>query len=158
MARKGVEVTTVGTVEWARVYEHNRDKTGYNNQWIPNDGGYSVVQILSKDEMNKLKESGSSKKAKTDRLMDGQIAVTFTRTHNTYNKKGELQPRASGAPVVVDANDQPFTEIIGNGSLAEITNYVSFFPLRDGGEGSRTTLTKIKVLEHVPYIVEEDVA
>lgn len=150
------EVTTTGPIEWAKVYEGNRDMVGYQGVYEACDGAYTLLQILSKEEMAKLKAAGSSKKAKQARLMDGEIAVTFERKHRVTNSKGEFIPKASGAPKVVDANDQPFTEIIGNGSIAEVTNLVTTFKLPDGTMGARTTLQKVKILEHIPYEAPQD--
>jgi len=153
------EVTTVGPVEWAKVYEHNRDMNGYEGSWVKNEGGYSILQVLSKEEMAKLMAAGSSKKAKQARLMDGEIVVGFQRLHKVFNKNGEEITKAGGAPIVVGPDNEPFTEIIGNGSIAEITNLVSTWQMPDGKTASRTTLQKIKILEHVPYeVADEDAA
>lgn len=149
------EVTTVGTIEWAKVFEDNRDLKGYDGEYEKTDGAYVVDQVLSKEEYQKLVNAGSQKKPKQKRLMDGEIVIKMMRPHRVVKRDGTELPQAGGAPEVTDVDGNPVSERIGNGSKAEITNLISTFKGQDGKVYSRTTMTKIKILELVPFEEKE---
>lgn len=149
------EVTTVGTIEWAKVFEDNRDMKGYDGEYEKTDGAYVVDQVLSKEEYQKLINAGSQKKPKQKRLMDGEIVIKMMRPHRVTKRDGTELPQAGGAPEVTDADGNPISERIGNGTKAEITNLISTFKGQDGKVYARTTLTKIKILELVPFEEKE---
>lgn len=149
------EVTTVGTLEWAKVFENNRDMKGFDGEYEKTDGAYVVDQVMDKDEYAKLTAAGSQKKPKQKRLMDGEIVIKMMRPHRVTTKDGRELPQAGGAPEVVDADGNPFTDRIGNGTKAEVTNLISSFKGQDGKVYSRTSMMKIKILEHVPYEEKE---
>jgi hypothetical protein len=165
MATTYKEVTTTGPIEWARIFEGNRDMTGFEGIYEDCEGAYTVVQVLTKDEYEKLKKAGSQKKPINKRLMDGQIAVKFERQHVVKSKAGEVIEKAGGAPKVVGPDGKPWTQeegLIGNGTVAEITNLIQTFDVRDKDTGkmsrvSRTSLTKVKIVELVEYTKEEEV-
>lgn len=154
------EVTTKGIVEWAKVFEANREMDGYEGAYHDCEGAYTIVQVLTKEEFEKLKKAGTQKKPIQKRMMDGQIAVKFERKHLVKKSDGTPVPQAGGAPKVVGPDGKPWNleeqGIIGNGSLAEVTNLINTFKGQDGKTISRTSLVKVKVLEHVPYVREED--
>lgn len=149
------EVTTVGTIEWAKVFEDNRDMKGYDGEYEKTDGAYVVDQVLSKEEYQKLINAGSQKKPKQKRLMDGEIVIKMMRPHRVTKRDGTELPQAGGAPEVTDAEGNPINERIGNGTKAEITNLISTFKGQDGKVYARTTMTKIKILELVPFEEKE---
>lgn len=153
------EVTTSGLIEWAKIFEDNRDMEGYDGAYVECEGAYTVNQILEKQEYDKLKDAGSQKKPKQARLMGGELVVNFARKHKVTNSKGEVIAKAGGAPIVTNADGEPWDNekdgLIGNGTRADITNLISTFKGQDGKIYSRTTLTKIKITELVPYIKEE---
>jgi hypothetical protein len=158
MATKYTEVTTTGPVEWAKVFENNRDMTGYEGAYVPFEGAYVLQQILSKDEYAKLQAAGTQKKPNQKRLMEGELMIKFERKHKVTRKDGTVLPQAGGAPKVTDAEGSPWTEemgLIGNGSTAEVTNLITTFKGGDGKMYSRTTMTGVKIIEHKP--VEEKV-
>ena len=158
MATKYTEVTTTGPIEWAKIFENNRDMTGYEGAYVPFEGAYTLQQILSKDEYAKLQDAGTQKKPNQKRLMDGELSLKFERKHKVTRKDGTELPQAGGAPKVTDADGSPWTEdkgLIGNGSTAEVTNLITTFKGGDGKMYSRTTMTGVKILEHKP--VEEKV-
>lgn len=154
MATKYVEVTTTGPIEWAKVFETNRDMTGYEGAYVDFDGAYTLQQKLDKEEFEKLKASQSSKKPNQKRLMDGELVIKFERKHKVTRRDGTVLPQAGGAPKVTDADGTPWDAdtngLIGNGSTAEVTNLVTIFKGSDGKQYSRTTMTGVKILEHVP--------
>lgn len=153
------EVTTSGQIEWAKIFESNRDMEGYEGAYVECEGAYTVNQVLSKEEFDKLKASGSQKKPKQARLLNGELVVNFARKHKVTNSKGEEVAKAGGAPAVYNADgelwDMERDGEIGNGTRADVTNLVSTFKGQDGKIYSRTTLTKIKITELVPYVREE---
>lgn len=153
MATKYTEVTTSGPVEWAKIFEGNRDMTGYEGAYVPFEGAYTLQQILSKDEYAKLQAAGTQKKPNQKRLMDGELMLKFERKHKVTRKDGTVLPQAGGAPKVTDADGSPWTEemgLIGNGSTAEVTNLITTFKGGDGKMYSRTTMTGVKIIEHKP--------
>lgn len=160
MATKYTEVKTTGPIEWAKIFETNRDMTGYEGSYVEFEGAYTVQQILSKDEYTKLQASGSQKKPNQKRLMDGELVVKFERKHKVTTRDGKVIPQAGGAPKVTDADgaawDVQVSGLIGNGSTAEVTNLIATFKGNDGKMYSRTTVTEIKILEHVPVEEKEN--
>ncbi len=153
MATKYTEVTTSGPVEWAKIFEGNRDMTGYEGSYVPFEGAYTLQQILSKDEYSKLQAAGTQKKPNQKRLMDGELMIKFERKHKVTRKDGTVLPQAGGAPKVTNAEGSPWTEdmgLIGNGSTAEVTNLITTFKGGDGKMYSRTTMTGVKITEHKP--------
>lgn len=158
MATKYTEVTTTGPIEWAKIFENNRDLTGYDEAYVPFDGAYTVQQILSKDEYAKLQSAGTQKKPNQKRLMDGELMIKFERKHRVTRKDGTVIPQAGGAPKVINADGETWTEdmgLIGNGSTAEITNLITTFKGLDGKMYSRTSMIAVKVLEL--KVIEEKV-
>lgn len=156
MATKYTEVTTTGPIEWAKIFENNRDMTGYEGSYVPFDGAYTLQQILSKEEYEKLQAAGTQKKPNQKRLMDGELSIKFERKHKVTRKDGTELPQAGGAPKVTDADGSPWSEdkgLIGNGSTAEVTNLITTFKGGDGKMYSRTTMTGVKIIEH--KMVEE---
>ena len=154
------EVTTKGPIEWAKIFENNREMEGYEGAYQECEGAYTIVQVLSKEEFEKLKKAGPQKKPIQKRLMDGEIAVKFERKHLVKNKEGVEVPQAGGAPKVVGPNGKPWDleedGLIGNGTIAEVTNLINTFKGQDGKMISRTSLTKVKIIEHVPYVREDN--
>lgn len=159
---KYTEVVTVGPIEWARIFENNRDMEGYEGMYTECDGAYTLVQVLDKAQFEKLKKAGSQKKPIGKRLMDGVIAVKFERKHSVKTKDGTSIDKAGGAPKVVNAAgnvwDSEVDGLIGNGSIAEVTNLLTSFKGQDGTNICRTSLMKVKIIDHVVYQREEEAA
>lgn len=159
---KYTEVTTVGPIEWARIFEDNRDMQGYEGMYAECEGAYTLTQVLDKTQFEKLKKAGSQKKPIGKRLMDGVIAVKFERKHLVKMNDGTAIEKAGGPPKVVNASgavwDADVDGLIGNGSIAEVTNLLTSFKGKDGTNICRTTLTKIKIVDHLVYNREEEAA
>ena len=157
---KYVEVLTIGKIEWARVFEDNRDMEGFEGLYTDCDGAYTLVQVLDKVQLEKLKKAGSQKKPIEKRLMDGVIAIKFERKHLVKGKDGNPIEKAGGPPKVVNAAgavwDPEVDGLIGNGSVAEVTNLLTSFKGQDGKNICRTTMTKVKIIEHLVYNREEE--
>lgn len=160
MATKYTEVKTTGPIEWAKVFETNRDMTGYEGAYVDFEGAYTVQQILSKDEYAKLQAAGTQKKPNQKRLMDGELMLKFERKHKITSRDGKVIPQAGGAPKVMNADgtawDKEVNGLIGNGSTAEVTNLITTFKGGDGKMYSRTTMTEVKIIEHIPVEEKEN--
>ena len=155
------EVKTTGPIEWARLFEGNRDMAGYQGAYAACDGAYTVSQILSKEEFTKLQTAGTTKKPVQKRLMDGELVIKFERKHTVTKKDGTVVSQAGGAPVVTDAEGNAWTDehgLIGNGSVAEVSNLISTFKGQDGKMYARTSLVSVKIIEHVKYEKDAEVA
>lgn len=154
-------VTTTGPVRWARVFEENRDLHGYQGQAEKTEGEYTILQILSQDEYQKLVDAHSQKRPKQKLLLNEQlIGIQFTRPHKVQRPDGTVIEKAGGAPIVKHPDGTPFDfEVdgaIGNESVCEIKSLISKGKTKDGDTFYRTSMMEITVLEHV--IFEEDAA
>jgi hypothetical protein len=154
-------VTTTGPIEWARIFEDNRDLKGYQDAYVECEGAYTLSQILSKEEFQKLQQAGTQKKPVQKRLMDGELVIKFERKHKVTTKDGTTILKAGGPPKVLDAEGKPWTAdhgAIGNGSVAEVTNLISTFKGQDGKMYSRTSLVEVKIINHVEYVKADEAA
>lgn len=128
-----------GTLEWAKLFEANRDKA----EWTKDtDGQYKVTVVMDKDMAEQLKKSGCRKKITEE---DGKYRVTFSRPHKAkYDWQG-------GPPVVADITGKLWNledkGLIGNGSTGIVN-----IDLYDGGPlGKGTRLLGVQVIDHVVY-------
>jgi hypothetical protein len=154
-------VTTTGPIEWARIFEDSRDMKGYQDAYVECEGAYTLSQILSKEEFQKLQQAGTQKKPVQKRLMDGELVIKFERKHKVTTKDGTTILKAGGPPKVLDAEGKPWTAdhgAIGNGSVAEVTNLISTFKGQDGKMYSRTSLVEVKIINHVEYVKADEAA
>lgn len=142
MATRRVKLT--GTAYWSRVFEDNRDLTGFEDA-LKDSGGQTTIDVdLDDDNMAKLRKSKSMKRGTSSPDNDGLTRVKFTR---------KWEDRiAGGAPKVVKADGTvwDFDEdgLIGNGSTVEVTLSV-YDTSRKAIVGTR--LDKVKVLVHKEY-------
>ena len=154
MATRIVKVT--GIAEWAKVFEQNRDLTGWKptqeaeGNYEKYDGACTINMILDDVEVAKLAAAKSPRQPKPDPEGRGMI-VKFDRKFNTgYDWSG-------GAPSVTKSDgstwDYDSDGSIGNGSTVEATVAIYDIP-KYGNVGSR--LESLKVLDHVQYIQPQD--
>lgn len=137
-------VTLEGTCEWAKVFEQNRDMSGYKGAYEATNGRTTINLILDQEEFAKLQSSGSMKRGKP--TSDGKINVKVDRKFETGRDWD------SGAPEVLrpDGNPWDYEEdgMIGNGSKVRVQVVVTDLPK----QGVVTTrLEKVKVLELEEY-------
>ena len=137
MATKKIKLT--GTASWAKVFEDNRDLTGFQGAAEEYGGQYSIDLELDFENMEKLTNSGSMKQGKVTE--NGQT-VKFTRRHE------DAFEWSSGAPGVTDAEGNEWTleenGVIPNGSTVEV--FLSVYTTsRKAIVGTR--LDAVKVLE-----------
>ena len=150
------KVTLEGIAEWARVFEENREMTGFKptpqavGAYEEYNGACKIDVIMNDVNYNKLKAKGSQKEGKVDDLGRGK-KVTFIRKFETGRDWD------SGAPIVLKEDntrwDYEVDGPIGNGSVVEVT--LAVFDIKKyGNKGTR--LEKVKVLEHKKYDPDAD--
>lgn len=137
------KVKLIGTAEWAKVFEQNRDLTGFQGAYEECEGACTLDLIMDEPNMTALKASGSIKNPKD--VGNGLYKAKFVRKFNTgYEWSG-------GAPTVTNSNGDPWSfdndGPIGNGSTVEImlSVYDTSYKNRPG-----TRLDSVRILEHVP--------
>ena len=128
-----------GKIEWAKVFESNRDRAEWNQE---TDGEYKVTVTTDKATADSLKSAGCMKKIVE---ADGGFKITFSRPHTG------MQDWMGGAPIVADVTgkawDLESKGLIGNGSEGIVK--VEIYPTRTGRTGTR--LLGLQVLDHVVY-------
>ena len=150
-------VTVKGKAYWARVFEDNRDMTGYKpdpsepGTFEECDGAYTVDVYLEPKEADKLKKAGSALKGSVD---EHGFKVRLKRKHTVKDRHGNVLDWAGGPPVVLKEDgskwDYDTDGTIGNESEAEFK--VSVYPTKFA---NGTRLEAMKVTNHVPYEMEE---
>ena len=139
MANKRVRLE--GIIMWAKVFESNRDKEGYEGAWLDTDGRCTVNMLLDDDNYKKLQSSGTAKRGKPQ---DGLMNVRFERKFATEH---DWQ---CGPPVVLKADGNDWDEevdgYIGNGSFGRVE-----LDVYTGGKFASTRLDILKVLDAAPY-------
>lgn len=138
------KVKLQGVAYWAKVFEDNRDLTGFEDA-LKDIGGQTCIDVdLDATNMALLQKSRSMKKGSPSSENDGMTRVRFTRKW-TENYGG-------GAPIVQKADgttwDYDEDGPIGNGSLVHVVLSV-YDTSRKSIVGTR--LDKVKVIEHVAY-------
>jgi len=125
-----------GKAYWASVQQPN---TTYEPEW--------AVDICVDDNNRKQFEAdGVTIKNKGDERGDFvHIRQRVARRDGTQND----------APVVVDGQKNPFTDLIGNGSTVNVM-YTPFAWEMNGKSGVTAILKKVQVVDHVPYAGAED--
>lgn len=147
MATRKVKLQGLGY--WAKVFEDNRDTTGYEDA-LKDIGGQTCIDVdLDDDNLALLRKSKSMKRGNPSPDNEGMTRVRFTR-------KWE-EKFGGGAPVVKKADgtdwDYDVDGFIGNGSTVEVVLSV-YDTSRKAIVGTR--LEKVKVLEHVEYTPDDD--
>lgn len=120
MATKTIKLE--GTASWAKVFEQNRDKRGFEDAYVPFDGAYTIELTMDKDNFNKLAETGAAKASKmkqkeVEKL--GETNLKFIRKH------ADRFEWSSGAPEVYTPKglkwDFETDGVIPNGSKVTVT-------------------------------------
>lgn len=143
------KVKLTGLSYWAKVFEDNRDLTGFEDA-LKDIGGQTTIDMdLDADNLEKLKKSKSMKRGKESPDNDGLTRVRFTRKWT--------EQYGGGAPTVVKVDgsvwDYDEDGPIGNGSTVEVTLSV-YDTSRKAIVGTR--IEKVKVLEHLEYNPDEE--
>jgi hypothetical protein len=139
-------VVVVGKGYWMKVFEGNRDLTGFNDA-LKDSGGQCVMDIdLTPSEVEKLKKAKFMSEGKPSPEGNGLIRMRL--------KRKWTEKFAGGAPEVLRSDGNPWEYetdgVIGNGSIvAAVVDVYDTKASKSGIYGSR--LSKVKVLEHVEY-------
>lgn len=138
-----------GIFYWAKVFESNRDLTGFEGA-LTDIGGQTTIDVdLDADNYALLQKSKSMKKGTPSPDNPGHTRVKFTRKWSeNYGGGAPDVTKADGLPWVFD-EDGP----IGNGSEGIVTLAV-YDTSRKSIVGTR--LDKVKVLVHKEYIPVDD--
>lgn len=138
---KTVKISCI--IEWAKVFEANRDKTGPNGVWEDHGGATTVDMLMDDANYKTWCDSGAQQRDKK-----GEDAPL----HRVKIKRKWVDrfPNWGGEPAVVHASGKPWDiaidGLIGNGSKAIV--FVDVYEAK-GLVGSR--LGAVQVLEHVSY-------
>ena len=147
-------ITLEGTAYYAKVFEDNRDETGFYDAYVDCNGACTIELELDDVEYQKLQESGSKVVGKYDEDT-GLHRVKFKRKFEVRNKDNEIIEDFSGPPRVVDADGNLWSHTpelpsyIGNGSRVKVAVSVSQSKKRKAIVFTR--LEGVQVLELVQY-------
>jgi hypothetical protein len=115
------QMTIVGKASWAKVFEENRDKRGFEDAFVPFDGAYTIDVTMNKAEFDRLAATGAAKASKIkQKEVDkfGETNLKFTRKHQ------DRFEWSSGAPSVVKPDGTPWIfgrdGVIPNGSTVAV--------------------------------------
>lgn len=95
------QIMIEGTASWAKVFEENRDKRGFEDAFVPFDGAYTIDVTMNKEEFDRLAATGAAKASKIkQKEVDkfGETTLKFTRKHK------DRFDWSSGAPLVRKPN------------------------------------------------------
>lgn len=151
MATRKLKLT--GLAYWCKVFEANRDLTGFEDA-LKDSGGQTTIDMdLDADNMALLKKSLSMKKGSASKDNPGLTRVKFSRKWENKLTTGSGDViDFGGEPKVVKADGTPWLYDedgpIGNGSTVEIILSV-YDTARKSIVGTR--LDKVKVINHVVY-------
>ena len=150
------KVKLEGIAEWAKVFEENREMTGYKptpeavGAYEDCNGACKIDIIMNDVNYKKLKASKSMKTG-TDDALDRGKKVTFVRKFETGRDWD------SGVPIVLKEDDTRWDyEVdgpIGNGSIVEVT--LAVYDIKKYGN-TGTRLERVKVIDHKPYDPDEE--
>lgn len=161
-----------GPVMYAKVFEGNRDRTGYKGSYEKFDGMYTImVGVPTRgDDYKKIMKWNTAYRPKsieaTDRWAEdnyeekgavpGMSYFTFKRKHNHVTNAGKVIEEWGGPPRVVDSDGKTLWDpkkLIGNGSTCTVKLDVY---LPEGAENAFVRLEGIRVDNHVPAPEKEN--
>lgn len=147
MPTKKVKLQAI--LEWAKVFEENRDMKGYEGAFEDHDGACTIDALLDEENFQKLRSSNSMSGQRAQADENGRYRVKF--------KRKWVEQYGGGAPIVKtpEGKTWDFDEdgTIGNGSEGEIVLTV-YTTSRKNIVGTR--LDKVLVTNLVKYEPEDD--
>ena len=173
MSESKTKVTPVeieGYFAWAKVFDFNRERVGYQGSYEGTGGACEIDVFMDREQLKKLADSGSSKRPKKDGVTgevkkylindDGQPVedadgdlwcVKFGR------KWDSKVPAFGGAPQVVHADGETAWDpqedgLIGNGSYGVVYNTVNDW----GGQATLTRLEVVQIIDLLEYESDYD--
>lgn len=151
-----------GPCAYAKVFEDNRNLTGFEGAYEAFGGMYEILVGLGEKDAKQMFKFNRNYKPRTAEELKleepddykGYLFFPFRRKHKTFNREGEVIKAWSGPPTILDKNNDPWPEgtLIGNGSVVTVKVNVS-------KRGSRNflRLESVRVEDLVPYEGPEDV-
>lgn len=138
-------ITVEGTAKYAKVFEWNRDKGGSDSKGNTYPEATTINLVLEPADLKALTKEVSTI---TPRVTDDGFEVKIRRQWNNP------VPERGGAPLVTDAEGNPFPEktAIGNGSKVKVA--VEVYPTKYGNAGR---LMAVKVLDLVEYEMDGEI-
>jgi hypothetical protein len=135
-----------GLCKYAQVYP-GQERAPHPDSILPDksnaeDKHFEILVECSEELFKKLKKAG---------IPAGTTLKEFEDEKEKYIKLKSTQKRREWTfepPTVTNESDEPFTDLIGNGSTIEA--YAELAPIK-GRSGKVLRLKKIKVLEHITY-------
>lgn len=141
-----------GKCEWAQVYpgqERAPHPEAIKKGASPNDRSYAITVEITEEINRKLRKAGLNAMHQPKYKEDDTVWLTIKGTkHKETTSKG---PITFEDPAVVDANGNPFKELIGNDSVVIVEA-----TLEQAGQAKALRLKKVTVLEHVVYVKPEE--
>lgn len=126
----------------------NKVDTKYTPCW-------RIQLMIDRGEAMKLIELGLKKQVKKidelmfpDKAALGEYEVKFVRYEQ---KRGKFKGQDNTKPTVVNADNEPFEEILGNGSDV-IVKFSVYQWKNNFGTGIGADLEGVKVINHIPYV------
>ena len=127
-----------GSCEWASIKVPN---IAYEPCWTID----LLIDKMTADSVLKESKKANSKGLKMKKEEDGRLRIKIKRDVNRADGDGENKQ-----PVLRDARNRDFNELIGNGSIVLV--HCSFFEWNwKNTSGVGADLKGVQVLEHVPY-------
>ena len=137
-----------GVIEWAKVFEQNRDKEGYKGAYLDTDGACTVDMLLDDNNVEILRKAGTAKNL-DDKRKDTPNGYRVRLVRKFFN---EAFPSLGGAPKVAHPDGTPWDlemdGFIGNGSTGVAYGHVY---LPDDGSPATTRLDGLQVIDHVVF-------
>tara|TARA_R100001126_G_C4815068_1_gene143826 strand:- start:247 stop:732 length:486 start_codon:yes stop_codon:yes gene_type:complete len=133
-----LNVDVEGTLEWAKIFEFNRDRAAWNEE---TDGEYKVSVITNEKTAKELKDIGVRKQITKE---DEGYRVTFSRPH-----KGK-QDWMGGPPIVADLSGKPW-DVDSKGTIGNGSKGIVRIQVYDGKAGKGTRLMGVQIIDHVVY-------
>lgn len=126
------------------------------------DPCWRIAVIISADEARKLHELGI-RYSRTDEIKNPEEAAMgpYKVTLRRYcEKRGKAKGQPNDPPILVDVDEAPFTQILGNGSevIVEFDTYSWSYTdkkTKQQNSGTSADLKKVKVVELVEYVPKE---
>jgi len=139
------KIVLSGYAYWAKVFEENRDLTGFEDSLKDSGGQCTIDMDIESSEMERLQKAGTMLKGRASPDNEGYTRVRF--------KRKWTEKFAGGAPIVQKEDGLPWSFLedgnIGNGSTAKVILSV-YDTTRKGIVGTR--LEGVKVLVHLAYV------
>lgn len=135
-----------GKCKWA--YVKNLD-TKYEPQW-------KITIFMDPTEAKRMMEVGF-KVHRVDELLNpdlaelGQYRMNCTRKEK---KRGKAAGQLNDPPILIDADNEPFEDILGDGSDVIVT-YKVYNWTYNGNPGVSPDLEKVKVINLIPYVPKD---